>query len=189
MSVSVTELLIRSRTDPRDAADALFSRLYQELEGLARRQLKSSKGSTLNTSALVNEVYLKVVDQERAEWADRSHFFAYAARAMRHVLVDRARRRTAAKRGGEARPVTLTDRLLPVGHSEDRLIELGEALERLAQGEPRLAQVVDLRFFAGLTEEEVAEVMSVSSRTVRRDWFKARALLFQELSVTGEVDD
>jgi RNA polymerase sigma factor (TIGR02999 family) len=182
MPGSVTDILIRSRTQGRDAADELFSRLYEELERVARRQLRSSQGATLDTAGLVNETYLRVVDQERAGWADRAHFFAYAARAMRHVLVDRARSRRSLKRGGGKRPLTFTERAIPVDESADVLIELDEALELLAESQPRLAQVVDLRFFAGLTEEEVSDVLSVSARTVRRDWFKAKAFLHVQLA-------
>lgn len=182
MTASVTELLIRSRSQGKDLADELFSRLYGELERVARRQLRSSDGATLDTSGLVNEAYLRIVDQEKVDWADRSHFFAYAARAMRHVLVDRARRRNSMKRGGGKKPLTLTEKAIPVDDSAGALIELDGALEQLAVRQPRLATVVDLRFFAGLTEEEVAEVLDVSARTVRRDWFKAKAFLHTRLS-------
>ncbi len=182
MPASLTEILIRSRIQGRDLADELFTRLYEELSRVARRQLRSSQGATLDTAALVNETYLKVVDQEEVDWQDRAHFFAYAARAMRHVLVDRARRRKSAKRGGGKKPLTLTERAIPVDESAHVLIELNDAFEVLSQSDRRLADVVDLRFFAGLTEEEIGEVLDVSARTVRRDWFKAKAFLHTQLS-------
>ncbi|MGI9628069.1 MAG: ECF-type sigma factor [Longimicrobiales bacterium] len=178
---SVTEILIRSRGGRREDADELFSRLYEELKRVAKRQLRSSAGATLDTSALINETYLRVVDQERAGWEDRAHFFAYAARAMRHVLVDRARRRKAGKRGGGVKPLTFTEHLISPDESADVLIELDDALDSLSAHEPRLAQVVDLRFFGGLTEEEAATALEVSARTVRRDWFKAKAFLHGQL--------
>lgn len=182
MPASVTELLIQSRLGTRELADELFVRLYDELERVARHHLRMSGSSTLHTSGLVNETYLRIVDQDRVDWKDRSHFFAYAAKAMRHVLVDRARRRAALKRGAGHRAVTLTEGLIPVHEASAALLDLAEALEGLEQDEPRLAQVVDLRFFAGLGEEEAAEVLGVSARTIRRDWVKARALLHTRLA-------
>ena len=186
MSASVTDLLIDSRAQGRPLADELFSRLYAELQRVARRQLRSSDGATLDTAGLVNETYLRVVDQDRVSFQDRAHFFAYAARAMRHVLVDHARRRNSAKRGGGRAPLTLTERAIPLAESAEVLLDLDEALELLGKTEPRLAQVVDLRFFAGLTEDETAQVLSVSARTVRRDWFKARAFLYEHLGPPRE---
>lgn len=182
---SVTEILIRSRHNDREAADELFSRLYDELQRMAHRQLGSSGGATLDTAGLINETYLRVVDQTRVQWHDRAHFFAYAAQAMRHVLVDRARRRTAKKRGGGQRPLTFTERAVALDESPEILLDLNDALEALATEDPRLARVVDLRFFAGLTEEESASILDVSARTVRRDWFKARAFLQARLAGTG----
>ncbi len=182
MPASVTDILIRSRTGGKELADALFARLYEELERVARHHLRASGGATLDTSGLVNETYLRIVEQERVGWEDRAHFFAYAARAMRHVLVDRARRRNASKRGGGSAPLTLTERMIPVDGAAELLVDLGAALQHLEREEPRLARVVDLRFFAGLGEDEAADVIGVSSRTVRRDWVKARALLSTRLS-------
>ena len=186
---SVTEVLIRSRSGQRDVADELFSRLYDELKRVAQNQLRASQGATLDTSGLINETYLRVVDQDRASWEDRTHFFAYAARAMRHVLVDRARKRVAKKRGGGLRPLTFTERAISPDESADVLIDLNDALESLAQHQPRLSRVVDLRFFGGLSEEEAAAALDVSSRTIRRDWFKAKAFLHTELAkLSGRAD-
>ncbi len=190
MSASVTELLIRSRAQGKNPADELFSRLYEELERVARRQLRSSRGATLSTADLIGETYLRVVDQDAVDWKDRAHFFAYAARAMRHVLVDRARRRSSQKRGGGRRPLTFTEKGISVEESAELVVELSEALERLEAVSPRLAEVVDLRFFGGLTEEEAAEVLGVSTRTVRRDWLKARGFLHSQLALPStEADD
>jgi len=185
MTTSVTDILIRSRSEGLDVADELFARLYEELERVAHRQLRSSDAATLDTSGLVNETYLRVVDQDRVTFQDRAHFFAYASRAMRHVLVDRARRRNAQKRGGGRRPLTFTERGIPVDESAAVLVELDDAMALLARESRRLAQVVDLRFFAGLTEEETAEVLGVSARTIRRDWFKAKAFLHRHLTPGG----
>jgi len=182
---SVTEILIRSRNNDREAADELFSRLYDELQRVAHRQLVSSGGATLDTAGLINETYLRVVDQTRVQWHDRAHFFAYAAQAMRHVLVDRARRRRAKKRGGGQHPLTFTERAVALEQSPEILMDLDDALEALATEDPRLATVVDLRFFAGLTEEQAASVLDVSARTVRRDWFKAKAFLYARLGGPG----
>lgn len=182
MTTSVTDILIRSRSEGLDLADELFARLYSELERVAHRQLRASDGVTLDTAGLVNETYLRVVDQDRVTFQDRAHFFAYAARAMRHVLVDRARRRNAEKRGGGRRPLTFTERGIAVDESAAVLVELDDALILLAEQSPRLAEVVDLRFFAGLTEQEAGEVLGVSARTIRRDWFKAKAFLHRHIT-------
>lgn len=181
---SVTEILIRSRDRDESARDALFSRLYDELARVARNQL-AGRGATLETAGLINETYLRVVDQQQVEWEDRSHFFAYAARAMRHILVDRARRRSAQKRGGGRRPVTLTERMAGAQPEPESILEVDEALEELARAEPRLAKMVELRFFGGLTEDEAADVLGMSARTVRRDWLKAKAFLHQALTGGG----
>ncbi|NNM32340.1 MAG: sigma-70 family RNA polymerase sigma factor [Gemmatimonadetes bacterium] len=181
---SVTEILIRSRDRDESARDALFARLYDELARVARRQL-AGRGATLETAGLINETYLRVVDQKQVDWEDRSHFFAYAARAMRHVLVDRARRRGAQKRGGGQRPVTFTERVVEPEMEVDSILEVDEALDELSRTDSRLARMVELRFFGGLTEEEAAEVLGVSARTVRRDWFKAKAFLHEALTRRG----
>ena len=183
----VTELLVAWRAGDRDALDRLFPLVYEELQAIARRQLgQEREDHTLGTSSLVNEAYLKLVDQTRAQWTDRAHFFAVAARAMRRILVDYARRHRALKRGGSA-PVAslddelLTDAALAVNDRADTLVALDEALVRLAALDERLSRVVECRFFGGLTEEETAAALSVTSRTVRRDWVKAKGWLYQAL--------
>lgn len=155
---------------------------YQELRAIAHRRLVArGRGGTLSTTALVHEAYLKLVDQSQSGWKDRAHFFALASLAMRHVLVDRARERHALKRGGEHRQVTLNDDVTSVEEQADLLLQIDEALERLAAFEPRLAQVVECRFFGGLTEADTAEALGVTIRTVQRDWVKARVLLRRAL--------
>ena len=164
----------------RDALDALVPVVYDELRLIAHRHLASrggARGGTLATTALVNEAYLKLVDQSRAGWRDRAHFLALAAVAMRHVLTDRARARVALKRGGTRQAVTLDEHAIADDAAPERLLEVDDALDRLAGLDPRLARVVEMRFFGGLSEEEIGEALGVTVRTVRRDWVKARMLL------------
>lgn len=187
----VTSLLAAARQGDGSATHRLLALVYDELRTMARRQLRRRRpGQTITTTALVHEAYLRLVDHESATWRDRSHFFAVAALAMRHVLVDAARRRVAKKRGGEDVRVPLDD--LRMGATEPdaearaiELLAMDRALTSLAALNERLSQLVELRFFAGLTEEETAEVLGTSERTVRRDWRKARAFLFQALSGGG----
>ena len=164
------------------SVDEVVELTYQELRAIAHRRLVArGRGGTLSTTALVHEAYLKLVDQSQSGWKDRAHFFALASLAMRHVLVDRARERQALKRGGEHRQVTLNDDVTSVEEQADVLLQIDEALERLAAFEPRLARVVECRFFGGLTEADTAEALGVTIRTVQRDWVKARVLLRRAL--------
>ena len=179
---SPTDILTELRSGKRESLDRLLPLLYEELRAIAHRQLAArDSGATLQTTALVHEAYLKLVDQSRAEWRDRSHFLALAALAMRHVLVDRAKARTAFKRGGERRRITLDEDQIAVDEQPEALLQLHEAMNQLAEVQPRLAQVVECRFFGGLTEEEVAHALGVTVRTVQRDWAKARMLLRRAL--------
>ena len=151
---------------------------YQELRAIAHRRLVArGHGGTLSTTALVHESYLKLVDQSQSGWNDRAHFLALASLAMRHVLVDRARERHALKRGGEQRQVTLNDDVLPADDQADILLQIHDALDQLAKFDPRLAKVVECRFFGGLTEADTAEALGVTVRTVQSDWVKARVML------------
>lgn len=178
----ITGLLLDWQAGDADAVDRLLPLVYEELRRVAHRQLRSERGDhTLSTTALVHEAYVRLVDQTRVRWADRSHFFAIASRAMRRVLVDYARQHRAAKRGGERRPVTLDEAAIAVEGRTETLIALDEALIRLAALNERLCRVVECRFFGGLTEEETAVALQVTSRTVRRDWVKAKGWLFQEM--------
>jgi RNA polymerase sigma factor (TIGR02999 family) len=160
-----------------ESFDAVVARVYHELRAIAHRRLVARDGGTLSTTGLVHEAYLKLADQSRAEWSDRGHFLAVASLAMRHVLVDRARERQALKRGGADRQVTLDDQHVSADEQADAVLQLNDALEQLAAWEPRLARVVDCRFFGGLTEAETAEALDITVRTVQRDWVKARVLL------------
>lgn len=162
------------------AADRLAPELWGELRRIARRErYRVGAGETLRTTALISEAWLKLRRSEG--WMDDEHFLRAAALAMRHVLVDHARARMTAKRGS-GKIDALTDDIEPFWESDDRLVELDEALTRLARLNPRLAQVVELRFFAGYSDEQSAALIGVTDRTVRRDWVKARAWLFRELN-------
>ena len=175
----ITRLLAAVRDGERQALDRLLPLVYDELRSLARRQMgRERPDHTLHSTALVHEAYLKLAGGGGVEAADRNHFLAIAARAMRQVLVDHARRRLAAKRGGDWQLTTLADGHQAVEFRPEEMLALDRALERL---EPRQRQVVEYRFFAGMEEAEIAAVLGMSERTVRRDWVKARAWLYREL--------
>ena len=178
----ITRLLISLREGRRDAWSDLFPMVYEELRAIARSRMPASGERTLGTTALVHEAYLKLFDHTRLTVNDRKHFFALAARAMRQILIDHARRRGTAKRGGDLRRIDLDDATIAVDDRAGELLALDQALKRLAALDERMGQVVELRFFGGLSVEETAEVLGVDPRTVKRDWRKARAVLHQELS-------
>jgi RNA polymerase sigma factor (TIGR02999 family) len=180
-SANVTELLADLRSGRREAFDQILPLVYHELRRAARRELAVRPNDSLSTTALVHELYLKFVRADRADWCNRAHFLSVAAVAMRHILVDRARRRAAEKRGGPQRHVTLDDELTAADSQAESLLELHEALDHLAGLNERLARVVECRFFGGMTEQETAEALQIGIRTVRRDWIKARGLLYQAL--------
>jgi len=172
------EILEDLRSGRREAIDRILPLVYEELRAIAHKRLAvRHAGGTLVTTGLVHEAYLKLVDQSTAEWRDRAHFLAIASVAMRHVLIDRAKARTRLKRGGIRRQVTLEDAISTVEDQAESLLEIDDALDRLAQVEPRLVRVVECRFYGGLSEDEIAEVLGVTVRTVERDWAKARMLL------------
>lgn len=178
----VTRLIAAVRRGEPDAVDRLYPVVYDELRGVAARQLRRERpGHTLHPTALVHEAYLKMAGSP-AEASDRAHFLALAARAMRQILVDHARRRGARKRGGDWHPTTLTDGSGSIELDPTELIALDRALETLDE---RQRQVVECRFFGGMEETEIAEALNVSERTVRRDWVKARAWLYRELYPDG----
>jgi RNA polymerase sigma factor (TIGR02999 family) len=165
------------------ALDSLFPVVYDELRRIAHQRLRlEATGHTLSTTALVHEVYLRLSASHGVFIRDRAHVFSLAARAMRRVLVDCARRYRGAKRGAGHVPLALDDVVMPADARADTMVELDEALSRLSALEPRLAQIVECRFFAGLTEEETAEVVGTTARTVRRDWVKAKGWLYHELT-------
>jgi RNA polymerase sigma factor (TIGR02999 family) len=172
-------LLDAARRGDRTALDRLFSLLYRELHQLAHARLTRDRGSPqLDTTSLVHESYLRCLKARALDVVDRSHFLAYAAKVMRSIVIDVARQRQAERHGGEAAHLTLdTDLAESVHVSAAELISIDDALRDLARIDERLVRVVEMRFFAGLTEQEVAEVLGVTERTVRRDWEKARLLL------------
>ena len=182
MPADITELLLAHGGGDAAALDRLVPLVYDDLRRIARGQLRRRRpGDTLNTTGLVHEAYVRLVDQTRASWRDRGHFFAVSAIAMRQIVVDHARRRMRAKRGGDRVTVPLDDVQEPAAREAGRILEIDEALEKLTKVDRRLAQVVECRYFAGLTEEETAAGLGVSVRTAQREWFKARAWLRQEL--------
>lgn len=178
----VTGLLLRAGAGDRQALERVLPLIYGELRRVAQRQLRREReGHTLGVSGLVNEAYLKLIDQARIDWRSREHFFSVAARAMRQVLIDYARRRKAGKREGERRRTTLEAKEIGFDAPLEDLLALDEALERMDKFDSRLRQIVEYRFFCGLTNEETAELLAVTPRTVQRDWIKARAWLYKEL--------
>jgi RNA polymerase sigma factor (TIGR02999 family) len=178
---SITELLLQVREGDPEAMNHLFPLVYEQLHRLAHWQLQHERtGHTLDTGALVHETFLKMVDQPRVHWQDRAHFFRVAPWAMRRILVDYARRHRALRRGGGVPPLSLEEEVA-VSQQSDQLVALDEALERLAVVNERLSQVVECRYFGGLTEAETAEALGVTPRTVQRDWRKARDWLALEL--------
>jgi RNA polymerase sigma factor (TIGR02999 family) len=190
VSASVTQLLVSVRAGDRLALDRLFTLVYQELRDRARWQLSKSSGSpTLSTTVLVHEAYLKLSAGAKPAWQDRRHFFLVAARAMRQIIVDQARRRLADKRGGEAPRVDIADTDIPIESDAAQLLALEAALERLEARSERLAEVVNLRYYAGLSVEDTAQALSVSERTIKRDWRLARAFLHSDLGAGPPLGD
>jgi len=179
----ITELLLAWCDGNRAALDSLVPLVHEELRRLAHRHMRQERvDHVLQTTALVNEAYLQLVDVKRVKWRDRTHFFAICARVMRQILVHDARSRHALKRGGPGfAPVSLDQSAVVAATPSANLIELDDALNALAALDPRKASVVELRFFAGLTHEEIAEVLGVSADTVWRDWDLAKTWLYREL--------
>jgi len=180
-----SDVLDAIRSGHRDALDRITVLLYDELREIAHRHRLArgrDESASLVTTALVHEVYIKLVDQSRAKWNDRAHFLALAAVAMRHILADRAKARGAVKRGGRNVHITLDDEVIASDDQPDALLQIDDAIDRLETINPRFARVVEYRFFGGLTHEEIAEVLGVTVRTVERDWAKARMLLRAEMA-------
>lgn len=187
-SPDITSLLAELEGGNRSVVDELLPHVYTELQVLARRHLRSERPDhTLNTTALVHEAYLKLIGQEHADWKNRAHFFGIAALAMRRILINYAHKRKAEKRGGGQAIVTLNDGNEPRETRADELIALDEALDILAQRSERQAKIVELWFFGGLTQEEIAEALDISVPTIRRDWRLARAWLSHVLKESGST--
>lgn len=185
-STATTELLLAARAGSRESADALFEHLYDELRRLAHARLGSHRpGATLNTTGLVHEAYLRLVDLDRASLVDRAHFLALAARAMKYVLLDRARARERQKRGGGRPDIPLDAVEIAADQRAVDLLILDEALERLRTHSERLAETVDYRFFGGLTYQEIAVTTGRSVATIERDWVRARLWLYSALDDRG----
>ena len=178
---SVTQLLGQARAGDAAAFDRAYTLIHDRLRLAAHRQLRGRRGQTLCTTSLVNEAWLKLARAE-FEARDREHFLAMAARAMRQIVMDQARRVHAEKRGGQFLRVTLGDSLAEATHDVDDMLALDTALQRLAQADERLAQVVEWRYFGGPSELEIADLLGLTERTVRRDWRKARAFLYREIT-------
>jgi RNA polymerase sigma factor (TIGR02999 family) len=182
----VTRALLDAAEGDRAARDLLWQLTYDELRRIARAHLRrEAPNHTLSATSLVHEAYLRLVDQTRVNWQNRSHFFGVASQACRRVLVDHARQRLAQKRGGGAAPVTLNEQLALTEDRTDEILAVNRALERLATVDERLCRLVEYRYFGGLSEEETAEVLGLSTRTVRRDWAKAKGWLYEELRSSG----
>jgi len=182
VSHDITRLLSAIEAGESEALNQLVPLVYEDLRRVARGQLRRRRpGDSLNTTGLVHEAYVRLVEQPGLSLRDRGHFFAVSALAMRHIVVDHARRRSRVKRGGDQVMVPLEEAADPRAADADRLIAIDEALTRLAGVDVRLAKVVECRYFGGLTEEETATALGISVRTAQREWFKARAWLRAEL--------
>ena len=179
----VARLLAELRSGDRGALERLFPLIYTDLRQRAHRQLAGSRpGDTLSTTALVHETYLKLTSSSSQSYVDRVHFFAVASRAMRQILVDYARQHSAEKRGGGAGALSVDRFELALPERASDVVALDEALGRLAQLDERLARVVELRFFAGLSVEETGAALDLSPRTIKREWQKARAWLYRDIT-------
>lgn len=178
----VTGLLVRWRTGDREALDALTPLVYDELRRLAKSYLRRERPDhTLDGTALVHEAYMRLVDQRNVEWRNRNHFFALAAELIRRILVDHARARIAAKRGGSNVKLSLDEALAPADEKDLNILALDDALIALGKADQQQSRIVELRYFAGLTIEETADVMEISPATVKRDWTTAKAFLKREM--------
>jgi RNA polymerase sigma factor (TIGR02999 family) len=182
MGSTLTQLIHRAQDGDREAADALYASTYGDLRRLARSRLRAGRRHTLlDTCALVHESYVRFVSHGHLKLEDRVHFMRWAAQVMRSVIVDFARRRVAARRGGGAARITFDVELAAVATGEQEILGVHQALDRIAAIDPRMTQVVEMRYFGGYTEPEIAEALGVTERTVRRDWHKARLLLREAL--------
>ncbi len=183
MNTPITQLLLAWSDGNKEALDQLIPLVEHELHRLAARQMRREKpGHTIQTTALVHEAYFKLIDQKNVRWQNRAHFFAIAARLMRRILLDHAKSRGRDKRGGGTQRVTLDAELLPHKERGTDLIALDQALQELAEYDPRKSRIVEMKFFGGLSNEEIAEVEQVSTSTVEKEWRKARAWLLQAIT-------
>jgi RNA polymerase sigma factor (TIGR02999 family) len=185
---NVTQLLLGWSNGDKEALDKLVPLVYDDLRRQAARYLRRERvGHTLQTTALINEAYLRLIDQKNVHWQNRAHFFGIAAQLMRRILVDHARTKKRAKRGGSDVRVSFSEATIKAKDQDLDIVALDEALERLAQIDEQQSRIVELRFFSGLTVEETAEVLSISPATVKRDWSMAKAWLHREM--TGRCEN
>lgn len=181
----ITRLLLAWGNGEKEALDELIPLVHNELRRMAKNYMRQQRpGHTLQATALVNEFYLKLIDSSQVNWQNRTHFFAIAAQLMRRILVNFARAKNSLKRGGKINKVQFNEDLGMPSEKETDLVALDDALRILTKLSPRQSQIVELRFFGGLTEDEIAGYLDISSRTVRRDWSLARAWLYRELNRT-----
>jgi RNA polymerase sigma-70 factor (ECF subfamily) len=181
----ITLLLAEWSGGNQAALDKLYPLVYDELRRMAHRFMRRErKGHTLQTTALINEAYLRLVEQKNVHWANRSHFFGISAQIMRRILVDHARQYAYLKRGGGVQQVSLDEAALVTKDRARELLLLNDALDNLAKLDPRRSQVVELRYFGGLSNDEIAELLKISANTVTRDWNMARAWIYQQLTET-----
>jgi RNA polymerase sigma factor (TIGR02999 family) len=180
---NLTQLLLEWQQGDKGALDELTALVYDELRRIAHRYVRQERdGHTLETTALVNEAYVRLAGQQKIQWQNRAHFFAVMAQVMRHILIDHARRRHFAKRGGEWQRVSLDESSVMTPERAAELVALDDALTELARLDPRKSRVVELRYFGGLSLEETAAILEVSTMTVRRDWRAAKAWLYKALT-------
>jgi len=185
-SSDITQLLLAWSQGDKGALDRLIPIVYDELRRMAHRYIaRENKGHTLQTSALVHEAYLKLVDQNRVQWKNRAQFFGVSARIMRRILVDHARARDAGKRGAGAPRVSLDEAPTLAANPQGDIVGIDDALNRLSDLDPRQGRIVELRFFGGLSVDETAEVLELSAATIKREWASARAWLYRELGGTA----
>ena len=184
----VTQVLVDWNKGDQNAPDRLMPLVYEELRKLARNYLQRERSDhTLQATGLVHEAYLRLVDQDSMSWQNRAHFFAVAAQVMRRILVDHARSHRAEKRGGDREKIAFDEALAPSDEKAVDLIALDDALQDLGRFDPRQSRIVELRFFGGLTNEEIGEVLEISPRTIKREWRLAKAWLRREIK--GEAPD
>lgn len=176
-----TLILKQARDGSEEAYNKLFPRVYDQLLDIAHMRIKREENHTFSKTDLVHEAYFKLIDIDSVDWQDRAHFYAIASRCMRQILISHARKKKAEKRGGSKEPLTYIDEIMEVDRQADNLINLDEALNQLQELNPRLAKVVECRYFGDMSIEDTAEALDISESTVNRDWKKAKGLLYKEL--------
>jgi RNA polymerase sigma-70 factor (ECF subfamily) len=178
----ITRLLAEAKNGDKSALDALYPHVYAQLKKISQRHLVQERGvHTLQKTALVHELYLKLLGKSDVEWQNRAHFYSIASRCMRQILVDYARKKSALRRGGKNRPITLDEEKLDLEEHAEEIIEMNDLINKLSEIDARRSQVVEMRFFGGMSIPEISEVLEVTTRTVDRDWAKAKLWLYNEL--------